>query len=152
MSSKSDLMEMTCKLWTRIKGLDQDHQRKVSKLNWSSPSILKSRTAILFHLKLENRKGKSKMIVIPKSRTTILFQAKLDVEKRKSKSKVIPKSRTAMFQSKLNKIKRKVTASPKSKIINIWSKINICHHARTLIILNDYISSDLDFCHFFNSH
>ena len=59
------------------------------------------------------------MIVIPKSRTTILFQSKIDMEKRKSKSKVIPKSRTAMFQSKLNKIKRKVTASLKSKIINI---------------------------------
>ena len=150
MSSKSDLMVMTCKLWTRIKGLDQDHQRKVSKLNWSSPSILKSRTTILFHLKLENRKWKSKMIVIPKSRTTKLFQAKLDMEKRKSK--VIPKSRTAMFQSKLNKTKRKVTVSPKSKIINIWSKINICHHARTLIILNDYISSDFNFCQFFNSY
>ena len=141
-------MEMICKLWTRIKGLDQDPQRKVAKLNWSSPSILKSRTTISFHLMLEKWKRKSKIVVIPKSRTTSLFQAKLDLTKRKLKVKVIPKSKE-MFQQKLNQTMRKmkVTVSPKSKIFNI------SYHSGTLIIIPiDYISSVFNLCQLFNSH
>ena len=142
-------MEMICKLGTRIKELDQDPQRKVAKLNWSSPSILKSRTTISFHLMLEKWKRKSKIVVIPKSRTKSLFQAKLDLTKRKLKVKVIPKSKTEMFQQKLNQTMRKmkVTVSPKSKIFNI------SYHSGTLIIIPiDYISSVFNLCQLFNSH
>ena len=151
MNSISDLKEMTCKLWTRIKGLDQDHQRKVSKMNWSSPSIIQSRTTISFHLKLEKRKRKSKIVLIPNSRSTILFQAKLDLilTKRKLKKIVIPQSRTLMFQQKLNQAMRKMkmTLTLNYRLINIGN-----HTGNLVIILNDYISSVLNLCQLFNSH
>ena len=154
---------MTCKFWTRIKGLYQDHQRKVSKLNWSSPSIMKSRTTISFHLMLEKRKRKSKIVVIPKSRSTILFQAKLDLilTKRKLKVIVIPQSRTLMFQQKLNQAMRKMkfTFILELTLIPDYMLINISNHTDTQVIiinlnsfLNDYISLVLNLFQLFNSH